>query len=375
MARFHELRVNAIDRETPEAVSVGFEIPNRLKNEFKFIAGQYLTLEKEIAGKKFRRSYSICTSPKSDELKVTVKEIVNGRFSAWVNNKLKVGDTMNVFLPEGRFTFESFFPEQPKIYGAFAAGSGITPVMAILRNILETEPNSRFVLVYGNKTPEQTIFYKELIELKLKYSGRLFINFVYSQVEKETSIIGMLKHKFISKKTTKQKAEERPLYGRINKKTVEYIIKDKFKREHFETFYLCGPEAMTEQVTDVLQRNNIAEEKIKFELFGTDADATEEIKEGVSGETEVTIILDDEEFVFNMDRKTAVLDAVMEQDLDPPFSCQGGTCSSCMGVVIEGDVAMASNKILTDGEIEEGLILTCQSHPTSPKLVIDYDDV
>src|SRR5699024_4546824 len=210
----------------------------------QFVAGQYLTLEKEIAGKKFRRSYSICTSPQSDELKVTVKEVDQGLFSAWVNNKLRVGDTLNVFLPEGRFTYKPSPNGTPKAYAAFAAGSGITPVMAILRHVLEAESNSKFVLVYGNKSPEQTIFHKDLLELQATYPDRLFIEFVYSKTKEDNSF-----------------------FGRIERGTVNYILKNKFKEYRFENFYLCGPQPMISLVEEVLKENGIGDDRIQHELF------------------------------------------------------------------------------------------------------------
>lgn len=351
MSTFHELRVKKIERETPLAVSVAFEVPAELKAEFQFVAGQYLTLEKEIAGKKFRRSYSICSPPNSDGLVVAVKEVEDGLFSAWINNKLKVGDSLNVFLPEGRFTFEPSTEKNHKIYAAFAAGSGITPVMAILQHVLQTESDSRFVLVYGNKTPEQTIFHRNLLDLQVQYPDRLFIEFVYSKSK-----------------------EEKSFFGRIERSTVNYIIKNKFKDYEFDAFYLCGPEPMINMVKEVLKENKVDEEKIKHELFVA-KDLKDEVKEEVSGKTVVTVILDEEETTFEMDRQSRVLDAVMDQGLDPPYSCQGGICSSCMAQVTEGKVEMVNNQILTDGEVEEGLILTCQSHPLTATLRIDYDDV
>ncbi len=351
MSRSHELKVKTIDRETAQAVSVGFEIPAELKKDFQFLAGQYLTLEKEIAGRKFRRSYSICTSPTRQELKVTVKEVEHGLFSAWVNNKLKVGDTLTVFLPQGRFTFDPSTALSPKTYVAFAAGSGITPVMAILENVLESSPAHKFVLVYGNRTPDDTIFFKKLLTLQQKYTNRLFIEFVYSRFKADQSF-----------------------FGRIERSTVNYILKNKFKEADFADFYLCGPGSMIDTVADLLKENGIAEEHIHFELFVTEDKKDEEVTD-FTGKTRVTVILDEEETTFEMDRSERVLDAVMNEGLDPPYSCQGGICSSCMALVKEGKVTMANNQILTDEEVADGLILTCQSHPITPTLVIDYDDI
>lgn len=350
MSNFHKLRVKTIDRETPQAVSIGFDVPRKLKRKFRFVAGQYLTIKKKMDGEKIRRSYSICSSPESGELKVTVKEVEGGKFSAWANNKLQVGDKLEVFKPEGRFTFESTSAENQHNYAAFAAGSGITPVMSILKNVLESEPHSKFVLVYGNKSPQQTIFFKELLELQANYADRLFIEFVYSKAK-----------------------EEKSFFGRVERSTVNFIVKNKFKGHQFQAFYLCGPEPMIDLVSDVLQENKVDKDKIYYELFTPAEEA--EMEADVSGKTQVTVMLDDEETTFEMDRKTRVLDAVMEEDLDPPYSCQGGICSSCMAQIKEGKAEMANNQILTDEEIDEGVVLTCQAHPTTPKLRIDYDDV
>lgn len=350
MAQFHELRVKTIKRETAEAVSVGFDVAPDLKDEFAFEAGQYLTLEKKIAGKKFRRSYSICTSPESGDLKVAVKQTVDGRFSTWVNNKLKVGHTLNVFLPEGRFTFKSS-PAEAKTYVAFAAGSGITPVMGILKSVLQSSKTSKFILVYGNKTPKHTIFYKDLLELQQNYPERLFVEFIYSRSK-----------------------ENQSFFGRIERSTVNYIIKNKFKNHNFGSFYLCGPASMIDLVSGVLKEHKIADDRIHHELFVTKNSNAPQRKD-TSNKTTVTVILDEEETTFEMDRGTRVLQAIKAEDLDPPYSCQGGICSSCMALVTEGEVEMVNNQILTDGEIEDGLVLTCQSHPTTDKLTVDYDDV
>lgn len=374
MSRFHELRVNAIDRETSDAVSVGFEVPDRLKEDFTFVAGQYLTLEKEIAGKAFRRSYSICTSPESGQLKVTVKEIADGRFSAWVNKRLKIGDKLNVFLPEGRFTFYPRSSNRSKAYIAFSAGSGITPVMAILQSVLRSEPNSTFVLVYGNKTPEHTIFYKDLLALKEAYPNRFFIEFAYSQLKEEKSPLKFLKRKLFKRNGEEEKEINRPIYGRIKPETADFILKDKYKDVDFEEFYLCGPGAMITAISTSLHKHGISDENIHFELFVTEEEQ-KEVENLGTGKTQVTVILDDEEVTFEMNRRERVLDAIMDEGMDPPYSCQGGICSSCMAQVEEGETTMANNQILTDSEVKSGLVLTCQAHPTTPTLRVNYDDI
>lgn len=350
MSTFFSLRIKEIIRETPQAVSIAFDIPAELKSQFSFKAGQYITLKTNIDGKEIRRAYSLCSPPHDDSFKVTVKEVPDGKFSVIANNKLKAGDVLEVHPPEGKFVFEASEDSKPNIYAAFAAGSGITPVLSILKTALHTEPDSRFVLVYGNRTPNETIFFKELLELQASFPDRLFIEFVYSKSKEEGS------H-----------------YGRIERSTVNYVVKNRFGDEKFKKFFLCGPEEMINNVTEVLQENEVPKENIAFELFSVSDEG--EVASDLDGTTEVNLIVDDEETTFSMSQNTTVLDAALEQGLDVPYSCQGGICSSCVARISEGEATMKKNSILVDSEIEEGLILTCQAHPTTPHLKVDYDDV
>lgn len=348
MSDFYTLKIKEVIRETPEAVSLSFEIPADLQETFSFKAGQYITLKTGIEGKEVRRAYSLCSAPGSGEFKVTVKEVPGGNFSVLANNKLKAGDTLEVHPPEGKFIFEP--GTGAKTYAAFAAGSGITPVLSIIKSVLEKEPESTFILVYGNRTSENTIFFKELLELQAKYSERLFIEFVYSRAR-----------------------EENAQFGRIESSTVNYVLKNKFKNSTIDRFYLCGPEEMTENVKSILKQNGVPEENILFELFTTTD--TGAVETGVEGEIQLTILVDDEETVITMDSEGTVLEAALENDLDVPYSCQGGICSSCIARIKEGKAEMRKNQILTDSEIAEGLILTCQAQAKTPVLKVDYDDV
>ena len=350
MSTFYSLKIKEIIRETPQAVSIAFEIPEDLKSEFSFKAGQYITIKTEIDGKEVRRAYSLCSPPEGNSFKVTVKEVKDGKFSVIANNKLKAGDTLEVHPPEGKFVFEPDKDTKGEIYAAFAAGSGITPVLSILKTVLNQEPLSRFVLVYGNRNPDETIFFKELLNLQLKFPDRLFIEFVYSRCK-----------------------EENCHYGRIEKGTVNYVTRNKFKEEDFAKFYLCGPEEMIDEVKQVLLSNDIPENRITFELFSTSDEG--EVQADIEGKTEVTVTVDDEETIFTMPQNTTVLEAALDQGLDVPYSCQGGICSSCVARITEGEATMKKNSILVDSEIEEGLILTCQAHPTTKNLKVDYDDV
>lgn len=350
MSTFHSLTIKDIRRETPQAVSIAFEIPLNLKEDYKFVAGQYINIKTDFEGQEVRKAYSICSSPGSGELRVAIKAVKNGGFSVFANEKLAVGDKMEVGTPEGKFTFEPK-PERQRNYAAFAAGSGITPVLSIIHSVLENEPESTFVLVYGNKSPQETIFYQYLNDLELKYVGRFFVQFVYSQAKEEGS-----------------------LFGRIERSTVNFVLKNKHKEKEFSKFYLCGPEEMILTVNEVLKENNIPEKDIKFELFSTPI-AEKPITEKLDGHTKITVLVDDEETTFDMSQHMTILDAALKQGLDAPYSCQGGICSSCMARIKNGSAQMKKNAILTDGEIAEGLILTCQAHPTSAEIYVDYDDV
>ncbi len=350
MSGFHTLSIKNIIRETSKAVSIEFEIPVNLKNAYSFTAGQYITIKTEISGKEVRRAYSICSAPQSNSLCVAVKEIENGVFSTYANTTLKIGDTIDVHTPEGSFIFTPN-ATVTHTYAAFVAGSGITPVMSMIKTVLEEESNSNFVLVYGNKTPEETIFLKELLALQATYPNRLFLELFYSRTDAEGA------H-----------------FGRIEKSTINYITKNKFKDTSFKAFYLCGPEQMITTVTDVLVENGVSKDVIHFELFTSSTEKTE-IDASLDGKTEITILVDDEESSFVMDQKKTILDAALDQDIDAPYSCQGGVCSSCICKITEGTAVMEKNSILTDGEIAEGLVLACQAHPTTAKIKVDFDDV
>jgi ring-1,2-phenylacetyl-CoA epoxidase subunit PaaE len=350
MSAFYKLAVKEIKRETPNAVSILFNVPEELKKNYQFIAGQYLTLKLTLDGQEIRRAYSVCCSPKSDELRIVVKALKNGFFSKFANENLKVGSLLEVGTPEGKFTFEPKFDKQ-KNYAAFVAGSGITPVMSIIQTVLKEEPNSTFVLVYGNQNEEETIFYQQLHDLHLKYVGRLFVHYVYSKINIEGE-----------------------LFGRIDKAAVNFVLKNKHSQKLFSKFYLCGPEDMINLVSETLKENNIVEKDIKFELFSAPT-AENDAVISHKGHTKITVLVDDDETTFEMSQKQTLLEAALKQGLDAPYSCQGGICSSCIARVTSGTAEMKKNTILTDGEIAEGLILTCQAHPTSAEIFVDYDDV
>ena len=350
MSHFYKLQIKEVKHETTNAVSVVFNIPSELQPTYKFIAGQYINLKLTLDGKEIRRAYSICSSPNSGELRIAIKAVKNGLFSKFANDNLKAGDILEVGQPEGNFTFEPNIEKQ-KNYAAFVAGSGITPVMAILQSVLENETNSSFVLVYGNKTPEDTIFHSQLHELQLKYVGRFFVHYVYSQTKVENE-----------------------LFGRIDKSNINFVLNNKHKEKEFDKFYLCGPEEMINLATIVLKEHNVTDKNIKFELFTTSSTENSEASSH-SGHTTITILVDDEETTFEMSQKQTLLEAALKQGIDAPYSCQGGICSSCLARISKGTAEMKKNSILTDKEVADGLILTCQAHPTSSEIFVDFDDV
>ncbi len=351
MSQFHQLTIKEIQKETDKAVTLSFTIPENLKEPFAFKAGQYITLKTTVNGNEVRRDYSLCASPKSGELKVAIKEIKDGTFSAYANNKLKAGDVLEVHSPTGRFVFEPQATGSRTI-AAFAAGSGITPILSIVKSVLEEEPQSKVILVYGNKTTKDTMFLNQLLELQHQYSERFSIKFVFSQAKENDAI-----------------------FGRIEKSTVNLIVKNEYKHLTIDAFYLCGPEGMIHTVKDVLTDHNIDENTIHFELFK--AAKPSEIKDTpeASGHTQITIMVDDDESTFEMSQKQTILEAALDEDIDAPYSCQGGICSSCIARITAGEATMRQNNILSDNEVAEGLILTCQAQPTTATISIDYDDV
>lgn len=349
MNNFYSLTINKISRLTPNSVAVSFIIPKELENEFAFEAGQYITIKHKVDEEEVRRAYSISSSPKDKHITIGIKKVPEGRFSTYANTSLQEGDQLLVMPPEGRFVYKT--SNKQENICAFAAGSGITPIMSIARTVLDSHPENTFVLVYGNQNKSETMFHSEILELANTYKDRFTVQFVHSRAREEDS-----------------------LFGRIDTSIINFILKNKFKETHFNTFYLCGPEAMINLSCDTLKANGIAEDSIYFELFTTSEDEESETI-NLEGKTTVEVLLDDEVYSFSMDKKSSVLDAVLDEDIDAPYSCQGGVCSTCIARITEGEAKMDKNQILTDSEIAEGLVLTCQAHPVTATLKIDYDDV
>jgi ring-1,2-phenylacetyl-CoA epoxidase subunit PaaE len=353
MARFHQLKIKDIRRETNEAVSVAFEIPPQQQPEFLFKQGQYITLKLNLGGEELRRSYSLCSSPYGEkELRVAVKEVAGGRVSSFINRELKVGDSLEVMTPMGNF-YTSLSGNHAKHYILFAGGSGITPMMSILKSILYVEKQSKITLIYANKNEESTIFKNEL-DLILSQNNALQIVHVLDQPatkisDLQTGIISTEKAKSLIEKFDLLKADE---------------------------YFICGPGPMMENVKTALESLHVVKEKIHIEYFSSVVDAVTQavVAPGGNVKAQIKVLQYGIETDFVLETSgISILEAAIEAGVDAPFSCKGAVCCTCRAKVLEGKVNMSANFALTEAEVEEGFILTCQSHPITERVVIDYD--
>jgi ring-1,2-phenylacetyl-CoA epoxidase subunit PaaE len=359
MPVFHSLKISNIRQETDDTVSIAFDVPRELHEEYQFNAGQYLTLKAVIDGEDTRRSYSICSGLFDDELRVAVKKIKGGLFSCFANDVLKEGDELEVMTPMGN-CFTHLDKAHEKHYVGFAAGSGITPLISIIRTILAYEPKSTFTLVYGNKTRKSIIFRESLIDLKNSFISRFNMINVLSREDQEIEIFS----------------------GRITGEKATEIMGKLIPASGADEVYLCGPEEMINDVSDTMQKRGISKDNIHFELFTspTSAQGKEQVSEkentDLSGKmSSVSVIVDGDEFNFELDMGgMSILDAAMERGADLPFACKGGVCCTCRAKLIEGKVNMEINYSLEEDEVEEGFILTCQSHPLTERIVVDFDE-
>ncbi len=348
---FHALSVKNITKETADTVSITFDVPANLSNDFNFISGQYLTLRTTISGEDIRRSYSICSAPHDNQLTVAVKEIENGVFSGFANNVLKVGDEISSMTPDGKFIIETN-TSNAKNYIFYAAGSGITPVLSMVKTILKEEGNSTVQLYYGNKSSEGTIFKSELDALNNENS-----NFQLTYV--------------LSKEDTGNTNTN----GRIDASKCEAFFNENQSSLSIDGIYSCGPEEMIMTVKDFYLSKGIDKSKIHFELFTTSAPAETSVNEGEAIDSAVTVIIDDEEYAFTLNSNGKdILQAAQDEDADVPFSCKGGVCCTCRAKVLEGTVRMDLNFALEEDEVANGFVLTCQAHPTSEKVVVSFDE-
>jgi ring-1,2-phenylacetyl-CoA epoxidase subunit PaaE len=356
---FHSLEIKDIRNETPDCISVSFSIPAHLKREFTFTQGQNITIKAVIDGESLRRSYSVCSSPLEGELRIAVKKVISGKFSSWASSHLKKGTILEVLPPTGKF-YTTLDAANKKNYIAFAAGSGITPLLSIIKTTLVTEPDSYFTLIYGNKNRASIIFKEELEALKNKFINRFSVHHILSREKAETPLN----------------------HGRIDAEKCATIFTHMIDIKSCDDFFLCGPEAMIFCVKDYLEQQGVEKKKIHFELFTipgqTNPEASYqdiELKKVFPGKfSNVTIKLDGISFDFNLAYDgEAILDAALALGADLPFACKGGVCSTCRSKLLAGEVMMDNNYALETEEIENGYILTCQSHPRSEKISIDFD--
>lgn len=352
--RFIPLTVSKICADTKNAVVVSLTPPPEHAQAFNFIQGQYITFRKTFNGEELRRSYSICSGINDKDLRVGIKKVDGGWFSTWVNEDLKVGDTLEAMLPNGKF-HAPIEPEKAKTYYAFAAGSGITPILSIVKTILENEPFSNVTLVYNNSSINTIMFKEELDDLKNLYMERFALLHVLGH---DSGDIDMF-------------------VGRLTEEKCEQLFTTWLDPKNADYAFICGPEQMMLTVSAALKAHGMAKEKIKFELFKSDLPkkARAKTKTKTSDKTvKATIIIDGASRTIDMPAEgMSILEAAMENNIDVPHSCQAGVCSTCSAKMIEGEGEMEVNYGLEDYEVERGYVLTCQTYPLSKKITVDYD--
>ncbi|MBU6339947.1 MAG: phenylacetate-CoA oxygenase/reductase subunit PaaK [Bacteroidetes bacterium] len=353
--KFYPLRIQAVHRETVDAVSLTFDVPADLQTLFAFKQGQYLTLRSELNGEDVRRSYSICSGVQEGTLRVAIKQVDGGLFSTFANQQLKTGDVLDVMPPQGRF-FTELDPAQARTYVAFASGSGITPIMSLLKTTLLEEPQSRFILFFGNKGFDHIIFREELESLKNQYPDRLSIHHVFSRESLGSPLF----------------------YGRIDAEKCAQYARLLFDPTAVHAFFLCGPAEMIFAVKESLEKAGAKPESIHFELFTTAgmtvATKTKKQSDVPEFVASITLIQDGAQFDFVLPSAgSTLLDAAMRAGADLPFSCKGGVCCTCKAKILEGSATMDLCYGLEPDEIEAGYILTCQAHPITEKLVVSFD--
>jgi ring-1,2-phenylacetyl-CoA epoxidase subunit PaaE len=351
-AAFHSLKVSAVEAITDDSVAITFAVPPELAGEYEFTAGQHLTIRRR--GEEVRRSYSICSPGGSGVLRIGVKRLPGGDFSSYAAHELKVGDELEVMTPLGRFG-TNFDAANAKHYAFVAAGSGITPVLSLVATILSVEPSSRVTLLYGNRTAGSVMFADELADLKDRYAERFHLVHVLSRESTEVELFN----------------------GRIDADRLQRMFATILPLASVDEWFLCGPYAMVVGAQDLLLAEGVAREHVHAELFHVGDEAPKApVEETVVDEdaAEVTVILDGRRSTFSLGQHSkAVLDATLAVRSDAPFACKGGVCGTCRAKVLEGSVTMDTNWALEPDEIRAGYVLTCQSHPTTPTVTLDYD--
>ncbi len=356
MAKFYPLTVSGIRRDTRDSVVVSLRVPDESADQFRFKQGQYLTFRTKLQGEELRRSYSICAAVQDPNLRVGIKKVPDGRFSSWANDHLKVGDVVEAMPPMGSF-FVPLDPANRKDYVAFAGGSGITPVLGVIKTTLLTEPNSTFTLFYGNRASSTIMFREELEDLKNENLGRFRLVHILDREQQDIELFN----------------------GILNREKCDQLLKLWVNASKIDMAFVCGPEVMMLQVSEALQAAGLDKRQIKFELFATQSQQGGRIvrPQAVSkaeNKCEATIVIDGRGRTLDMQKGThTILDAALEAGIELPYACKGGVCSTCRALLTEGEVDMDANFALEDYEVARGYILTCQSYPVSDKISVDFD--
>ena len=355
MSKFYPLAVAAVRNETRDTIAVTFDVPPELQETFTYQQGQHLTLRALIDDEDVRRSYSICSAVQDKLLRVAIKRCASGLFSTWANDTLKPGAVIEVMPPMGHFNVP-LAAANARNYVAFAAGSGITPILSIIKTTLLTEPNSRFTLFYGNRASSSVIFKEDLTDLKDIYMERLQLAYVMSREQQDIDLFN----------------------GRITREKTEQLLRHWIRVEDIDIAFICGPEDMMHGVSAALQEAGMPKQNIKIELFAASVPKHQHKPRDVGAlartETDVTVIMDGNPTSFTMDKdKESILDAGLRAGIDMRYSCKSGVCSTCRCKLVEGKVEMDVNYALEDYEVARGFVLSCQSFPVTDKVVIDFD--
>jgi ring-1,2-phenylacetyl-CoA epoxidase subunit PaaE len=354
---FHPLRVRSVQPDTDEAVIVSFDVPDAVADEFRFTHGQHLTVRRELEGVEHRRSYSICAGTADGELRVGVRKVPGGVFSTWINEHLKPGDTLQVMAPEGRF-FVPLAPSEARHYLGIAGGSGITPILSIMKTVLAAEPHSRFTLIYANRRQRSTMFMEEIEDLKNRYLTRLVLHLVFSQEQMDVPLNS----------------------GRLDRAKLAEFVGPLIDPASIDHAFVCGPHGFNDEAEAALQAAGVPPEHIHIERFGIPVPAgsappKQEVREGDAAQARITIVRDG--LSRDIDYRSEhgnILDAAADAGLEVPFSCKSGVCCTCRAKLLDGEVRMERNFALEKHEVAAGFVLTCQSHPLTERVVLSFDE-
>ncbi len=361
MHHFHKLKTTKVAKETNDCINIAFEIPENLKNQFKFKQGQYINVRFVLNGEDLRRSYSIVNAPSEggSEIEVLVKHLEGGKVSSYLNNEVQLGDELEVFEPQGHF-YTNYHPTNEKTYIGLAAGSGISPVLSNIKEALYQEPKSNAYLFFSNKSFNDIIFRRDIDALAEQFDGRLKVVYLLSRE----------KH-----------FEDELFEGRISAEKLEKLL-ERFTDINVQesTFFICGPTEMIKDISDYLKKEKkVPSLQVMYEYYSApdeegNAEMSEEFKAIPNLESMVTVIIDDDEYSFHLNsKKNSILDEAIKEKLPVPFACKGGVCCTCKAQVLEGEVFMEKNFALTEDEVEKGFVLTCQCHPTTNVVMLNYD--